>query len=204
MPRARPQPSSATWARIAASRETDVFAINDAGIAVGYADDYDGSGTNLGERAVYWGLDGLAVDLNTLINPVSGWTLNRATAISNTGWIGGSGAFDPDGAGGQAAYARLFLMQVPAPSDLPGDFNHNGTVDAADYVVWRNGLGTTYTQDHYNVWRSRILDNRPAAVWRYPSPTGRRALCPSRRRSSCSASGRSALAWRCAALDTTL
>jgi autotransporter-associated beta strand protein len=35
----------------------------------------------------------------------------------------------------------------------PGDYNQNGIVDAADYVVWRKGLGTTYTLDHYNTWR---------------------------------------------------
>ena len=33
---------------------------------------------------------------------------------------------------------------------LPGDYNQNGVVDSADYVVWRNGLGTTYTQNDYN------------------------------------------------------
>jgi hypothetical protein len=39
---------------------------------------------------------------------------------------------------------------------LPGDFNSNGVVDAADYVVWRKGLGTTYTQADYDVWRSHF------------------------------------------------
>ena len=39
---------------------------------------------------------------------------------------------------------------------LPGDFNSNGVVDAADYVVWRKGLGTTYTQNDYNVWRAHF------------------------------------------------
>ena len=37
-----------------------------------------------------------------------------------------------------------------------GDYNLNGIVDAADYVVWRKGLGTTYTQDDYNVWRANF------------------------------------------------
>ena len=41
-------------------------------------------------------------------------------------------------------------------SGLAGDFNHNGVVDAADYVVWRNGLGTVYTQADYNVWRTHF------------------------------------------------
>jgi hypothetical protein len=39
---------------------------------------------------------------------------------------------------------------------IAGDFNTDGTVDAADYVVWRNGLGTTYTQNDYGVWRSHF------------------------------------------------
>jgi hypothetical protein len=39
---------------------------------------------------------------------------------------------------------------------LPGDFNNNGVVDAADYAVWRKGLGTTYIQADYNVWRAHF------------------------------------------------
>jgi hypothetical protein len=40
--------------------------------------------------------------------------------------------------------------------NTPGDFNLDGAVDAADYVVWRKGLGTTYTQNDYIVWRSHF------------------------------------------------
>jgi hypothetical protein len=39
---------------------------------------------------------------------------------------------------------------------IPGDFDSNGAVDMRDYVVWRNGLGTTYTQADYNTWRSHF------------------------------------------------
>ncbi len=39
---------------------------------------------------------------------------------------------------------------------LIGDYNHNGIVDAADYVTWRKGLGTTYTQSDYDVWRAHF------------------------------------------------
>ncbi|MEX0641323.1 MAG: autotransporter-associated beta strand repeat-containing protein [Pirellulales bacterium] len=34
-----------------------------------------------------------------------------------------------------------------------GDFNGDGFVDAADYVVWRKGLGTIYTEGDYDLWR---------------------------------------------------
>jgi hypothetical protein len=38
-------------------------------------------------------------------------------------------------------------------SPLPGDFNNDGLVDAADYVAWRERGGS---QDDYNVWRSNF------------------------------------------------
>jgi hypothetical protein len=34
----------------------------------------------------------------------------------------------------------------------PGDFNGNGIVDAADYVLWRKALNTTYSQNDYDAW----------------------------------------------------
>jgi hypothetical protein len=37
-----------------------------------------------------------------------------------------------------------------------GDFDEDGVVDAADYVVWRKGLGPAYTQNDYNVWRANF------------------------------------------------
>jgi hypothetical protein len=39
-------------------------------------------------------------------------------------------------------------------SDLAGDYNSDGKVDDADYVVWRKGLGTTFSQNGYDVWRA--------------------------------------------------
>lgn len=39
---------------------------------------------------------------------------------------------------------------------LPGDFNRDGMVDAADYTVWRDGLGSTHTPLQYEVWRSHF------------------------------------------------
>ncbi len=41
-------------------------------------------------------------------------------------------------------------------SVTPGDYNTNGIVDAADYTVWRNGLGSIYTPADYDVWKSHF------------------------------------------------
>jgi hypothetical protein len=38
----------------------------------------------------------------------------------------------------------------------PGDYNGDGVVDAGDFVTWRKGLGTIYTQADYAIWRARF------------------------------------------------
>ncbi len=44
-----------------------------------------------------------------------------------------------------------------AGAALPGDYNHNGVVDAADYVVWRNGGSPNPNSPaDYNTWRANF------------------------------------------------
>ena len=95
------------------SYETFALDVNDSGTAVGGAHPTI-SGIF---RALAWRSDGNVIDLNTMIDPASGWTLNEAYGISNTGWVTGVGVFDVDGPGGEAAYQRLFVMQmIPEPA----------------------------------------------------------------------------------------
>ena len=53
-------------------------------------------------------------------------------------------------------YSGTELTLQFGPASLPGDYNHDSRVDAADYTVWRDGLGTTYTQDDYVVWKAHF------------------------------------------------
>ena len=58
------------------------------------------------------------------------------------------------------------------PPGLPGDFNNDGSVDAADYVLFRqnegttttlpndNGIGGTVGQPHYDLWRAHYGENQ--------------------------------------------
>jgi hypothetical protein len=39
---------------------------------------------------------------------------------------------------------------------IPGDFNADNRVDMADFVKWRKGLDTLYTQSDYEVWRAHF------------------------------------------------
>jgi len=75
------------------------------------------------------------VDLNTLIDPLSGWELLDASEINDAGQITGQGLI-----GGK--YHAYLLTPVPP---IPGDFNHDGAVDGADLTNWKAGFGTSWT-----------------------------------------------------------
>lgn len=49
-----------------------------------------------------------------------------------------------------ASHMRFVIQAQVA---IPGDFNHSGVVDAADYVVWRNTGGPAAD---YNTWRTNF------------------------------------------------
>jgi len=49
----------------------------------------------------------------------------------------------PRAFGGQIDIGSFEAQTAVQPPELPGDYNVDGTVDAADYTVWRNALGTS-------------------------------------------------------------
>jgi hypothetical protein len=65
----------------------------------------------------------------------------------------------------------LFLL---TSAGLPGDFNEDGTVDAADYVVWRDNLGSLVslpnddtpgvTVADYDVWKAHFGESAAGAL----------------------------------------
>jgi hypothetical protein len=53
---------------------------------------------------------------------------------------------------------------------LAGDYNADLSVDAADYVVWRKGLGIAYAQSEFAVWRAHFGETPPYGG--VPEPAG--------------------------------
>jgi hypothetical protein len=86
------------------------------------------------------------------------------------------------GTAGEASGQREFFFDKLSINDLtavtPGDYNPDGKVDAADYVIWRNSLNQSVAQgtgadgDHdgvitqfdYNIWRQNYSSSSGSAA----------------------------------------
>ncbi len=83
----------------------------------------------------------------TLANVANG---QRLTTLDSLGSFlvhyGQASAFNPN----------QIVLSAFEPAELPGDFNFDGRVDAADYTVWRDGLGSSYTMAGYDVWKTHF------------------------------------------------
>ena len=102
-------------------------AVNDAGHVAGFS---EVTGSSTFHAFLYTGTPGaggLMIDLDAWLdanNPTEGakWTLSYAEDLSDTGWITGTGTYDPDGPGGVAASDRAYLLDasslIPGPASL--------------------------------------------------------------------------------------
>jgi outer membrane protein assembly factor BamB len=86
----------------------------------------------------------------TASDAAAGQTFGRGVGISGDLAVVASPALLSETAG------SAYVFDVTRNLSSAGDFNTDGTVDAADYIVWRNGLGTTYTQSDYDDWRANF------------------------------------------------
>ncbi len=106
-----------------------------------------------------------------LSGDLSHWAIGTNSVIYG-GSTAQEAAMDPDLLNGtrkyltalDAAALKDIGWELTTPPGVPGDYNNNGKVDAADYVLWRNGgplanevnaPGTVNAAD-YTAWRARF------------------------------------------------
>jgi hypothetical protein len=100
--------------------------------------------------------------LGSTYNWTISYTGNITWADANLGTIGSIS----DIGGVDVVLKGLSSVVVPPPG-IAGDYNDNGVVDAADYVVWRKNQGTStdlpndpnavpIDTDQYNTWRANF------------------------------------------------
>jgi hypothetical protein len=72
-------------------------------------------------------------------------------------------------------FRSIMALLIDAAPTLDGDFNGDGTVDEVDYTVWRDGLGTVYTEADYDVWKAHFGETLPgggsASLAAVPEPS---------------------------------
>ncbi len=89
---------------------SDALGVNANGQAVGRAYNY----ADIFSSAFLYS-NGAIVDLNTLIDPSAGWTLEEANAINDNGWIVGDGV-NPSGQ--EDAFLLTPVSATPEPSTI--------------------------------------------------------------------------------------
>jgi hypothetical protein len=96
----------------------------------------------------------ISFDFDPIRIPVQGGTSNTPVTLDilkQVSWIGP--VLDPLPT---SHHIDILVNEYPTTPALVGDYNDDGVVDAADYVVWRKELGTTYTQTDYDLWRANF------------------------------------------------
>jgi len=80
-----------------------------------------------------------------------------APGVNVLSFLSDASAFN-QGAGASNVYLdNIVVINNDLPPAGQGDFNSDGKVDAADYVVWRKGfLGGTFDEEDYATWRSNF------------------------------------------------
>jgi glycoprotein endo-alpha-1,2-mannosidase len=87
---------------------------------------------------------------------VNTWKTNGSTSQPDPGWVYGS-IYRP-------RFISVDIVGVPVP--VPGDYNQNGIVDAADYTVWRDHLGQTYSLPNRSSLLSGPVSTADYTYWK--------------------------------------
>jgi hypothetical protein len=107
---------------------------------------------------------------NPLAAVVTNGTLANPATTTPIDWIEFRFFNTPSVAGSDTDLFIKSMQILAAPPAVPGDYSRNGTVDAADYVVWRDRLGTNVqlfnevagvtpgmvTAEDYTAWKERF------------------------------------------------
>jgi hypothetical protein len=127
----------------------------------------DPNNTNLDTYLGWFDATGAFLEANDDIDPDNDIRLSRLGGIVPAGGtltFAVTGFGDEEFLGQHDIFGDYELLLDIGGTDLPGDFNSDDVVDSADYVTWRNGLGTTHTPGDYAIWRSHFGQSQGAGA----------------------------------------
>ena len=100
----------------------------------------------------------LVLDGTLEISLINGFTPSAGQTFDILNWGSLAGAFSSielptlPGLSWNTSQLAAGMLSVA----IPGDFNLDGSIDAADYVVWRKNPGGIYTPADFNIWRAHF------------------------------------------------
>ncbi|HEX2477502.1 MAG TPA: hypothetical protein VHK01_22285 [Lacipirellulaceae bacterium] len=102
----------------------------------------------------------LGSDIPTFPEEIFGSAIRALIPSDGVYYLGVTGFEDDNFIGDHGEFGIYALLVGVASLDstepLPGDFNADGTVDAADYVVWRKNVGGQFDEADYLAWRTNF------------------------------------------------
>jgi len=170
-----PTASSSVHALLWKGTAASVVDLHPAGWLYSYANSVSGNTevgsastitTSLTTHAFLWtGTSASALDLQQFVTAQLGsaFVNSEANSIADNGAIVGRV---------QDASLNSYAVIWKPETGVAGDYNNNGVVDMADYVLWRNG-GTLFnevstpganTSDDYTAWRARFGNTSASAT----------------------------------------
>jgi hypothetical protein len=100
----------------------------------------------------------LTLDGTLQISLINGFTPSAGQSFDILNWGSLAGAFSAiqlpslQGLAWNTSQLAAGMLSVA----IPGDFNLDYSVNAADYVAWRKGIGVAPTSENYNLWRTNF------------------------------------------------
>ena len=115
-----------------------------------------------GERPLEIRLNGQVVDA-AMNFPVTGaWTSWAYATLPTQALQAGTNTIRATAIGSSGPNVDNLLLSLPSANvGMPGDYNNDGMVDAADYIVWRRDNGTP---DGYETWRTNFGNTAASGV----------------------------------------
>jgi fibronectin-binding autotransporter adhesin len=126
-------------------------------------------GTSAGQadKLIITGTATLGGALNVAV--INGFVPQAGNSFDILDWATRSGTFatlNLPGGGLTWNTSQLYVTGVLSVGGLVGDYNHNGTVDAGDYVVWRKSVGQSGVGLAADGNFNNVIDDGDYQTWR--------------------------------------
>ena len=126
-------------------------------------------GTSAGQfdKLIVTGTATLGGALNLAV--INGFVPQAGNSFDILDWSTRSGTFatlNLPGGGLTWNTSQLYVTGVLSVGGLVGDYNHNGTVDAGDYVVWRKSVGQSGAGPAADGNFNNVIDDGDYEAWR--------------------------------------